>query len=85
MGIVEADRLFAVKPGLAVSPEGGPAGTTVTVEGHGFTKNEGNIELIYFFNDTYETIERSISANSNGFWERSFQIPASTRGEPSCR
>jgi hypothetical protein len=81
LGIVEADRLLAVKPGLTVSPEKGPAGTTVTVEGHGFAKNEGGIELIYYLGDAYETIERNISANTNGFWERSFQIPASTRGE----
>jgi len=81
LGIVEADRLFAVKPGLTVSPGKGPAGTIVTVEGHGFAKNEGAIELIYYLNDTYETIERNISANANGFWESSFQVPASTRGE----
>jgi len=81
LGIVEADRLLAVKPGLTVSPEKGPAGTTVTVKGRGFTKNEESIELLYYTNDSYETIERNISANANGSWERSFQIPASTRGE----
>jgi len=81
LGIVEADRLLAVKPGLAVSPEKGPAGTTVTVEGHGFAENEEGIELIYYLNDSYEAIERDISANANGSWERSFQIPTSTRGE----
>jgi len=51
------------------------------VEGHGFAKNEGNIELIYYLSDAYDLIERSISANANGFWESSFQVPASTRGE----
>jgi len=80
LGIVEADRLLAVKPGLMVSPAKGPAGTTVTVEGRGFTKNEEDIELLYYTNDSYTTIERNISANANGSWERSFQIPASTRG-----
>ena len=81
LGTIEADRLFAVEPGLTVIPEEGPAGATVTVEGRGFAKNEGAIELIYYLNDAYELIERSISANANGFWERSFQVPASTRGE----
>jgi hypothetical protein len=81
LGIVEADRLLAVKPGLMVSPEKGPAGTTVTVKGQGFTKNEQSIELMYYLNDSYKTIERNITANSKGSWERSFQIPASTRGE----
>ena len=80
LGIVEADRLLAVKPGLMVSPEKGIAGTTVTVKGSGFAKNEGNIELIYYLDGSYKTIERDISANANGSWERSFQIPASTRG-----
>jgi len=81
VGIVEADRMLAVEPGLTISPVKGPAGTIATVEGHGFTKNEDDIELIYYIDDAYETIERNISANANGFWERSFQVPASTRGE----
>jgi len=81
VGIVEADRMLAVEPGLTISPGKGPAGTIVTVEGHGFTKNEDDIELIYYLDDAYEMIERNISANANGFWERSFQVPASTRGE----
>ncbi len=81
LGIIEADRLLAVKPGLTVSPGEGPAGTTVTAEGHGFAENEEGIELIYYLNDAYETIDRNISANANGFWEWSFQIPASDRGE----
>jgi hypothetical protein len=81
VGIVEADRMLAVEPGLTISPGKGPAGTIATVEGHGFTKNEGDIELIYYIDDAYEMIERNISANANGFWERSFQVPASTRGE----
>jgi hypothetical protein len=81
LGIVEADRLLSVEPGLTISPGEGPAGTTVTVEGHGFTENEEGIELIYYLDDAYETIERNISANANGFWEWSFQIPASDRGE----
>ena len=81
LGIVEADRLLAVEPGLTVNPGEGPAGTTVTVKGHGFAENEEGIELIYYLNDAYETIDRNISANANGFWEWSFQIPASDRGE----
>jgi hypothetical protein len=79
--VEEADRLFAVEPGLIVSPGKGPAGTTVTVEGHGFAKNEGDIELVYYASDTPETMDRDISANANGFWETSFQVPVSRRGE----
>ena len=75
------DTYFTVKPGLTVSPDDGPVGTTVTVKGQGFSKNEENIELMYYVNDSYETIERNIIANAQGSWERSFQIPSSTRGE----
>jgi hypothetical protein len=78
---VEADRLLAVKPGLRVIPGAGPAGTTVTVEGRGFTENEEGIELVYYLGEGSITIDRNISANANGFWEWSFQIPASDRGE----
>jgi len=81
LGIVEADTQFAVKPGLIVVPEKGPVGTMVTVEGGGFAKNEAGIELMYYLNGSYETIERNIVANAQGSWETSFQIPASTRGD----
>lgn len=75
------DTYFAVKPGLTLSPEKGPVGTTVTVKGQGFAKDEEGIELMYYRNDSYETIERNIVANAKGSWQRSFQIPSSTRGE----
>jgi hypothetical protein len=76
-----SDRYFVVRPGLTVSPEKGPLGTNVTVKGQGFAKNEEAIELMYYFNDSYETIESNIIANARGSWETSFQIPTSTRGE----
>jgi hypothetical protein len=81
MGLVSGDKQFAVKPGLTVSPDKGPAGSTVTVQGGGFAKNEQGIELLYYLNGSYETIERTITANADGSWERTCQIPSSTRGE----
>ena len=81
VGHAEADTYFHVKPGLTVSPEKGPMGTNVTVKGQGFAKNEQGIELMYYLNGSYETIERNIVANSKGSWEMSFPIPASDRGE----
>jgi len=75
------DTYFSVKPGLTVSPEKGPVGTNVTVEGRGFAKNEGGIELRYDLGDTYEMIASDIEANAKGSWERSFPIPISNRGE----
>jgi hypothetical protein len=81
VGYDTADANFTVKPGLTVSPEKGPVGTTVTVRGQGFAQNEQGIELIYYLNDNYETIERHITANATGSWEMSFSIPPSTMGE----
>jgi len=75
------DTYFNVKPGLTITPEAGPVGITVTVKGLGFAKNEESIELMYYLNGNHETIERNIIANSKGSWERSFQVPFSTRGE----
>ena len=81
VGYATADAYFIIRPGLTVSPEKGPPGTTVTVEGRGFAKNEAGIELMYYLNGSYETVERNIIANARGSWETSFQIPPSTRGE----
>jgi hypothetical protein len=81
VGYTEVETYFTVKPGLIISPEKGPVGTTVAVKGLGFAKNEGGIELMYYSGDTYETIEERIVANATGSWETSFQIPPSNRGE----
>jgi len=72
---------FYVTPGLTVSPEDGLAGTNVTVTGQGFAQNEAGIELRYYLDGNYNTIEGNISANATGSWEKSFQIPPSTSGE----
>ncbi len=81
VGYATADAYFIIRPGLTVSPEKGSAGTTVTVEGRGFAKNEAGIALLYYLNGSYKTIERNIVANAKGSWETSFQIPPSTQGE----
>ncbi|MCJ7669046.1 MAG: Ig-like domain-containing protein [Dehalococcoidia bacterium] len=81
VGYDTADSYFTVKPGLTVTPEKGPVGTNVTVRGQGFAQNEQGIELMYYLNDNYQTIQRRIVANATGSWEMSFPIPPSTRGE----
>jgi len=81
VGYASADAYFTVKPGLTVSPEKGAVGTNVTVEGQGFARKEQDIELIYYLNGSYKTIEGNIVANTKGSWETSFQIPPSTRGK----
>ena len=75
------DTYFAVKPGLTVSPDNGPPGTTAMVEGKGFGSGEGGIELLYYLDDSYATVGSLIVANATGSWEATFEIPASTRGE----
>jgi hypothetical protein len=81
IGTVEMDTYFTVKPRLMVNPEEGPVGTNVTVKGQGFAQNETGIELRYYLDGNYKTIEGNIIANAKGSWKTSFQIPPSTKGE----
>jgi hypothetical protein len=81
LGYTTSDAYFTVKPGLTINPENGLVGTTVTVTGQGFAKNEEDIELLYYLSGDYETVERNIKASSKGSWETSFPIPISTKGE----
>jgi hypothetical protein len=71
---------FDVEPGLTVDPEEGPVGTDVTVEGHGFAEDEEDIELRYYSDGNYTVIADNIDADEDGWWEVSFQIPASAQG-----
>jgi hypothetical protein len=71
---------FTVEPGLTISPEEGPVGTNVTVEGWGFAEDEEDIELRYYLDGDYEVIEDGITADEDGSWETSFQIPPSAKG-----
>jgi len=76
-----ADADFTVEPGLTISPEEGPVGTNVTVEGHGFAEDEEDIELRYYLDSTnYQTIAVNIDADEDGWWKKSFSIPSSAKG-----
>ena len=77
---LQAMKDFTVEPGLTIDPEEGPVGTTVTVEGLGFAEDEEDIELRYYLNGDHEVIEDDITADEDGSWEVSFQIPPSTQG-----
>jgi hypothetical protein len=82
IGTIELKTSFYATPGLLVSPDEGPEGSTITVTGHGFIKNEDGIELMYYTDeDTYQRVGRGITADANGYWETTFQIPVSGRGE----
>ena len=78
-GLFASDE-FRAKPGLTVSPEEGPVGTNVTVEGHGFAEEEDGIELRYYLNGDFEFIAENIEADDDGWWTRSFLIPPSAKG-----
>jgi hypothetical protein len=77
---IYADADFTVKPGLTISPEEGPVGTNVTVEGHGFAEDERNIELIYYLDGNHETKAQNIRADDYGSWNWTFLIPGSAKG-----
>jgi hypothetical protein len=81
IGTVEMDTYFIVKPRLMINPEEGPVGTNVIVKGQGFAQNETGIELRYYLDGNYKTIEGNITANDKGSWKTSVPIPPSTRGE----
>jgi hypothetical protein len=81
IGTIELKTSFYATQGLMVTPDKGPEGTTVTVTGHGFMKNEDGIELMYYTDeDSYQKVAEDIEADANGYWETSFDIPASDRG-----
>jgi hypothetical protein len=78
---ISASHNFTVKPGLTISPTEGPVGTNVTMEGHGFAKNETGIELRYYLDGNYTTTAQNISADDDGWWQTNFLVPPSARGD----
>jgi len=78
---VYATDYFDVEPGLTIEPEEGPVGTTVAVEGRGFAEEEENMELLYYLDGTAEVVEDNIEVNADGYWQASFQVPSSSRGD----
>jgi len=78
---IDAYDDFTVEPGLIVDPEEGPVGTNVTVEGRGFAEDEEDIELRYYIDGDYVVVEDDITADDDGSWEVSFQIPPSAQGD----
>jgi hypothetical protein len=78
---VDASDYFDVEPGLTINTEEGAVGTTVTVEGHGFAEDEEDIELLYYLDGASEVVAEDIEADEDGYWEASFQIPPSARGD----
>ena len=77
---IDADADFTVEPGLIIDPEEGTVGTNVTVKGRGFAEDEEEIELRYYTDGDYVVVEEDITADDDGSWEVSFQIPPSVQG-----
>ena len=72
---------FTVEPGLEITPEEGPVGTTVTVKGTGFGEDEEDIEVRYYLTSSnYERVKRDITADEDGSWETTFTVPPSSKG-----
>jgi hypothetical protein len=81
LGTVELKTGFYATPGLTVSPGEGPVGTTVTVTGHGFIEDENAIQVMYYTASGYVRVGMNIVADANGYWQTTFSVPASKRGQ----
>jgi hypothetical protein len=51
------------------------------VEGHGFAEEEEDLELLYYLDGTAEAVAEDIEVNADGYWQASFQVPSSVRGD----
>ncbi len=70
---------FAVTSGVSISRSSGATGSSVTVTGSGFGPSEAGITVTY----DGTPVARGITANFQGAWSATFEIPASTSGSHS--
>ena len=70
------DATLTVSPKITLSPVSGGVGTSVTVRGTGFGKDEGSIRVTYDGNEA----KTGITADSKGSWSVSFAVPSSVKG-----
>jgi hypothetical protein len=70
------DITFTVSPEISLSPLSGSVGTSVTVSGNGFGKNEGSIRVTYDGADA----KTGVSADSKGAWDVTLLVPNSIKG-----
>jgi hypothetical protein len=70
------DVTLTVSPKISLSPASGGVGTSVTVSGTGFGKDEGGIRVTYDGTDA----KTGVSADSKGAWNVTFLIPSSVKG-----
>ena len=70
------DATFKVKPGISLSKSSGYVGDMVTVKGSGFKDEESGVRVTY---DGTQVGSR-VTADENGAWEISVEVPPSTEG-----
>ncbi len=70
------DVTLTVSPKITISPVSGGVGTSITVSGTGFGKDEGGIGVTYDGSDA----KTGIAADSKGSWNASFAVPSSIKG-----
>ena len=75
------DEAFTVIPKIDVNPSSGWVGTVVGVYGNGFARGETNIKVTY----DGGTVKTEIAADTNGSWQTSFSVPASSKGSHEVR
>jgi len=70
------DVTLTVSPKITLSPASGDVGTSVSVSGTGFGKDEGGIRVTYDGTDA----KTGASADSKGSWNVTFVVPNSIKG-----
>jgi hypothetical protein len=70
---------FEVLPSAKVDPEEGPVGTTVTLNGYGFT-NAQDVRVTLFQGEVKKGDEKTATANGVGSWTVSYTIPHTPAG-----
>lgn len=75
-GSIVLTESYTVIPSISIDPVEGAVGTEITVTGRGFTASEDDIEILY----DDDTVKKDITADSDGSWTATFNVPASTTG-----
>ncbi len=70
------DQTFTIEPTITASPSSCGVGCAITVKGTGFEDDETSIKVV--FDDT--NIKTGITADSNGSWSTTFNVPSTYSG-----
>ena len=70
---------FTIEPTITISPTSCGVGCAITVKGSGFDEDETSIKV--FFDDT--SVKTGITADSDGSWSTTFNVPTTYSGAHS--